>query len=365
MEGNVMEGVKRTKQDKISPAERMNAIMNGQRPDRVLFIPFIRAFCSRNVGYPIATQYTDPQKSFWPQVWTQEQYGYDGYPIFGYASYGAWEFGGDIKFPTKEGEHAPSITRYPVQSEEDVERIELPDVKRAGMLPLAMEFSKLQEKFGLPIVPSCGSPFTRAANVCGVDRLCRWVLKRPEVAHRLLRLVTDHILEVAEYWVNTFGADRIIPFSANPSESNQVISPKQYEEFAFPYMKEVHEKILAMGIKGFHCHICGEQNLNLPYLAQVPMGDAGLVSFGHEVDLSMAIKYFGDTCVIAGNVQPAIIQTGTAEQVYELSRQCIKKGKYAPRGYVLMAGCEFPPMAPPYHLYVMMKAVRDFGWYDQ
>jgi uroporphyrinogen decarboxylase len=348
----------------ITLAERINAVMSGQRPDRVPFMPFVRGFCAVNVGYPIASYYTDAEKSFWAQIWTQEQYGYDGYPIFSWAIYGAWEFGGEVKLPTSQWDQSPSVVRYPVESEEDVKKLELPDVKTAGMLPLTMEFSKLQKKHGLPAVPCGGSPFTRAANLCGLDKLCRWTKKRPEVAHTLLRLMTDHLVEVAQYWVDTFGAEHVIPFSGNPCESNTIISPNHFEKFALPYMKELHEKVLGMGVRGFQCHICGEQNLNLPYLAQVPMGNAGLVSFGHEVDPNTAIKYFGGTCIIAGNVDPAVIQTGTPQQVYELSRQCIEKGKYAPRGYMLSTGCELPPYAPPYNVYMMMKAVKDFGWYE-
>jgi len=94
------------------------------------------------------------------------------------------------------------------------------------------------------------------------------------------------------------------------------------------------------------------------------MGEPGLVSFGHQVDLTTAIKYFGDKCIIIGNVDPSIIQNGTPQQVYELCKQCIKKGKYAPRGYMLMSGCEVAPMSPPYNLYMMKKAVEDFGSYN-
>ena len=150
-----------------------------------------------------------------------------------------------------------------------------------------------------------------------------------------------------------------------PTDANQVISPKQFEEFAFPYQKELHEKVFELGIKRFtHSHICGDQNLNLPFWAQVPMGTPGIVSFGHEVELTTAIRYFGDTCIIAGNVEPAVIQNGTPDQVYQLCRRCVEAAKYAPRGFILTTGCALPPMAPPYNVYMMKKAVSDFGWYQ-
>lgn len=40
--------------------------------------------------------------------------------------------------------------------------------------------------------------------------------------------------------------------------------------------------------------------MNLPYWAQIPMGAPGIASFGHEVDLTTAIRYLGDSCIIAG-----------------------------------------------------------------
>lgn len=81
-----------------------------------------------------------------------------------------------------------------------------------------------------------------------------------------------------------------------------------------------------MGVKHIHTHICGEQNLNLPHWSQVPMGEPGIISFGHEVDLDIASKYFPND-IIMGNVEPTVIQEGPPEEAYDLSRICIEKGK--------------------------------------
>ena len=348
----------------MTSAQRFNTLLKGESLDRVAFLSFTLGFCARNVGYPVSVIYSDPEKSFWAQVWTREQYGYDSEPFYGYASYGGWEFGGEIKFPDGEYEQAPSHGRFAVDTEEDVEKLRLPDVKSAGMLPLAMQFSKLQDEHGLSPSVVVGGPFTIAGNICQVDRLCRWLIKKPELAHQLLRLATDHVLDIAQYWIDTFGKGRVIIQIWEPLAANQIISPKQFEKFVLPYQIELHGKILAMGIKCILCHVCGEQNMNLPHWAQVPMGNPGIISVGKEVDISKAIDYFGETCIIAGNIEPAIIQTGTPQQIYELCRQAIEKGKRAPRGYALMQGCEVPVNTPPYNLYTMKKAIDDFGWYE-
>jgi uroporphyrinogen decarboxylase len=93
------------------------------------------------------------------------------------------------------------------------------------------------------------------------------------------------------------------------------------------------------------------------------MGDHGIISIGKEVDIDAAIEYFGDRRIIAGNIEPAMLQTGTPRQIYELCRAAIEKGKRAPNGYALMQGCEVPVNTPPYNLYVMKKAIEDFGRY--
>ena len=351
------------KQDKMTSAERMNALLKGKPVERVSFLSFILGFCAKNVGYPVATIYSDPEKSFQAQVWTKEQYGYDSDPFYGYASYGGWEFGGEIFLPKGEYEQAPSHGRFAVDTEDDVEKLKLPDVKIAGMLPPAMRFSRIQDKNGIFPSVVVGGPFTIAGNICPVEKLCRWLIKKPESAKQLLRLATDHVKDVVRYWVDTFGKGRVIVQIWEPLASNQIISPKQFEKFVLPFQVELHQSILSMGIRYILCHICGEQNQNLPYWKQVPMGNPGIVSIGKEVDINTAIEHFGENCIIAGNIEPAFIQTGTPREIYDVCRQAIEKGKRAPRGYALMQGCELPVNTPPYNLYTMRKAIEDFGWY--
>lgn len=357
-----------TRQESMSPPERMGAIMRGEKPDRVPFSPFIFGFCAKNVGYPVSAVYEDPERSFWSQLWTAEQYGYDSGPLYGYASYGGWEFGGEIKMPRSQWEQAPVVARHPVQSEEDVDELEVPDPARAGSLPIQMEFSHIQAEVGVPITVQLCGLITVVGNICGVDTMCRWMIRKPELVHKLMRKAADHILSSAKLWVDTFGPERLAPFIGDATSSNQVISPQQFEEFALPYQKEVQEKILDMGVMSLFNHICGEQNLNLPYWRQIPHGRdgvPGILSFGHEVDLDKAIDMFGDDNIIAGNVEPRIIQNGSPHDVYDACVACLEKGMKAPNyRFMLMSGCDVPVQAPPYNIYTMKKAVLNHGFYD-
>ena len=102
---------------------RAMRLLKGEPVDRTPLFPFVLGFCAKNAGYPIAAIYSDPQKSFELQMWTHEQYGFDWGPIYGYASYGTWEFGGEIKMPTTTYEQAPFHTRFPVEKEQDIPKL--------------------------------------------------------------------------------------------------------------------------------------------------------------------------------------------------------------------------------------------------
>lgn len=353
------------RQDRMTEEERLEALLKRQPVDRVPLRLFGAAFSARTVGYPITSIYESAEKSFEASVRTNEIYGgwHHVYSLVGGASL-TRELGGEVKMPTSEYAMAPSVLRPAVESEEDGWKLEWPDVRTSSATPEKLRFSELQEKYGFPITISCGGILTGVGNLTGVERICRWMMKKPELAHRLCRLVADAEVAEAKHWVDTFGhPERMMGEGMTPVESNQIISPKLFQEFVLPYQKEVCERILAMGVKHINLHICGDQNLNLPYWAQIPIGNPGLVSFGQEVDLDTASKYFPNDIII-GNVDPTVIQEGTPEEVYELSRISIEKGKKHPGGFVLSSGCSLPPKAPPYNVWVMRKAINDFGWYE-
>jgi uroporphyrinogen decarboxylase len=351
------------RQDRMTEKERWAALLNRQPVDRVIFEMIAVSFAAAMVGYSKVDVYEDPEKCFWAQLRTHEMFDAWGLLYYGGAAFPSQEFGGNIRMPTSEYAMAASLARPAVELEEDVWKLELPDVKTAGDLPLMMRANKLQAEHGLPInLPGMGI-LSSVGYITGVERMCRWMIKRPELVHRLCRIVTDFLVAIAEYWVDTFGLEHILPTNGAPTEANQIISPKQFEEFCLPYQKEIYDKLFALGMKHIFTHICGEQNLNLPYWAQLPMGDPGIVSVGHEVDLDTASKYFPND-IIMGNVEPAVIQTRTPEEVYELSRICIEKGKKHRAGFILAPGCEMPANAPPYNVWMMRKAINDFGWYE-
>lgn len=347
----------------MSSHERMACLLSGRRPDRVPVMPFALGYTAKIAGYEIGDIYADPMKSFRAQILAQDLHGYDGFPIYGYASYGAWEFGGEIEFPYKEGATAPKVISRPMKKPEDVEKLEIPDPRSSGSIPNMLAFAQQVRKLGGPATFQCGSPFTFAASVVGEELILSWIIKEPDLVHKILRKVTDFLIQVAQCFTEEFGAENCLAFEGSPLEANSVISPQQLEKFALPYVMEIHEMILKMGVPRFFHHICGEHNKNIKYWKEVPEGNFGIVSVGAQIDLEVAKEAFGEKCIIAGNIDTVTLQLGTPEEIALLCQEIIRKGKDSPSGFILMPACELPPMTPPANLHAMIKAAKEYGAY--
>ncbi len=354
----------RLKQDRMSSGERIAALFSGRRPDRVPISMGATAFASRNAGLSITEAYGEPEKIFEALSLTIDQYAWDPVGLrFRHTILGAHDFGGEVRLPRGEYEGAMVVVSPPVRKAGDVEKLKMPDPRNAGAIELGMRFARIQRSHGLPATFFSRSPMTEAANICGLEQFCRWMIKAPELCDRLLELSFAHIANVLQYWVDTFGAEDVFVYMSSPSESNQVISPRHFARFALPYHLKYHETLKRLGIGRIGLHICGEQNLNLPLFAEAsPWIHPTILSFGHEVDLEKAMKLFPQD-ILYGNIEPAKVQTESPGRVYEMAVQILEKGKKAPAGYIFSTGCELPKAAPPANVFAITRAVHDCGWY--
>ena len=349
--------------DQMTPDERLWALLRGEPVDRVPFIPFIFGHTAWVCGQPIAKTFDDAALSFRCHMLAREMYGYDGGPLYAYALAGAWEMGGEIEFPYKKYMSAPIVTKRPVQNEDDVYKLQVPeDVSRAGAIPIYLEFARRQAEAGMPITVHVGSPSCFADAVMGTDLLMLWMIKKPHLVHMVMDKVSDFTIKVAELWVREFGPERIMAFHGCGMDSNQLVSPRQFAEYSMKYHIKINQRLIELGITMNFTHICGEENRNLPYWQQVPFGKRALLSFGHEVPLQKAMEMFPDH-IIAGNVNTTVMQEGTPEEVLALSRECVEIGKQHQAGFALMSSCDVPVYTPPVNLYQMVKACREYGRY--
>jgi uroporphyrinogen decarboxylase len=351
--------------DKMTSEERTQALMEGKQIDRVPFILLAYGFSACNVGYSTYEWYTDVKKAVESGKWTSEQYGASWMPFAGYPGIGPWEFGGEIKWPRSEYDQCPNVEPA-INSDEEawaLKPIDSEKLKDKGSLPYFLGLARTAADYGGPFILPIYCPWTTAGNIVGIERLCRWTIKKPDLARHVLKLATDFLITFSQIIVDEAGPQNYIPGLSTASASNNVISPKAFKEFALPYLIEFHTKLIDMGVLSILFHLCGEQNNNYDFYAQVPLPPLSQISVSQEVDLDKASATFPNN-IILGNVDPSLLQMGTPQQVYESCRVAIEKGKKHKRGYILAPGCELAPLTPPYNVWMMAKAINDFGYYN-
>ena len=358
----------RKKSELMTNGQRIEALLNRQKPDRVPLWPFfdMTGYAAVYHNHPIQDAYKDPQLSLEMQRKVCQDFGWICSPFF--PAFGVNDFGGERKLPTSEFSQAPSTVRFPIEKEEDIENLKTPDLTQAVGIAHESEFYKLccqnrpdnqPFKILLLLAPN---PYEWAGKLCRPELLNRWIIKRPELVHRILSATSNIINDLLDYWYRAFGTDEVLVFSAGVICSNQIISPKHFEQFVLPSLREWHQRVLNKGYQRFYCHVCGEQNLNLPYWQQVPMGKPGIISIGHEVNLEKASLYFPEQ-ILVGNMQPSILQTGSPEESYNTVAKIIQQGKQLRSGFMFSMGCQFPPLAKLENVKAMNQAMDDFGWY--
>jgi uroporphyrinogen decarboxylase len=346
---------------------RVEALLNHQTPDRVPVWPFMpNGFAVRYSGLSIVDAYTNPEGLYQALRKTARDFGWVFVPQMGYAAVGAWEFGGEVRMPTGEYDQAPVVTRHPLEKDEDIYNLKWPGPD-SGFNPTVRRFGEIARQERLDNEPfnifiGAGNAYNLACQIVGLEKFLKWLLRKPDLAHELIDRLSERNLALLPAQSEKLGTEGVLGMGGSPLTSNQLISVKQFQEFALPDIKKGQALLRELGYKTTYAHICGEQNDNLPYWAEVDFGDPGIIGVGPEISLEYAAECFPDDIII-GNVDPAIIQTAGPQEVYDTVGEAVETGKKIKGGYIFSPGCDLPPMAPVENVRMMTKAVNDFGWY--
>ena len=318
-------------------------------------------FSCRDAGYPLVQAYDDPEKGLALRLLAEERYHMLPLPqIIRHTLLGAHDFGGDVRLPSGPYDQAMKVVSHPVQDESQAWELQLPDPKTAGGINTAMRFSKLQYRLGLPVWFHHRSPFTMAVNICGMERFGRWMHRKPDVCRHLIRMATQHVFNVLDDWVNTFGTAAIAVYNSSPMESNQMISPLHFQQLALPAHIDYIERLNQLGIKRYFFHICGDQLRNMPHLAGIARWHhPAIISIGHEIPLDRAAAFFPHD-VIYGNIDPRILYSGSPDEVAKTCHEVLEKGTHITAGHILAPGCDMPLSTPSENIDAIVRTVANY-----
>lgn len=350
--------------DRMSPNERMAALIKQKPIDRVPFNPFAGAFSAKLYGIDGEQYYRHPEKAFAAAMHLMKVYPWlNSRPSYGWADRGAWEFGGEIVWPAKGSVAAPLSAAAVIEDPGEVDSLIDPDPSTAGMMPLQDEFNAISVKNGFSASLPGGTPTTLSAGIVGRSDFFRWLIRFPESVHKLQRKVTDFILRTAQLTIDKYGVENCSVFCGVPMESNQLMSPLNFEKFAKPYIQEIMGFYVDAGLRNAVVHLCGNHSRNLVHWADIPLPDRTTFSIGHEMDLKTTSRFLGERHILSGNINNTILLTGTVAQVQMEVKRCLEEGMPHPGGFILMPACGLPPDVPTENFEAVGEAIASYGYY--
>lgn len=321
---------------------------------------YVNGYAAKIYGHSLKEHMTNIPASIRAQLLAKDMHGYADNPSYGWADWGGWEFGGEIRWPKSYEDMAPSTLRNPVQKPSDVDLLPEPDPKTAGSLPLLWQFNRELVKLGMTPKTRAGSVTSIVAGMIGLERLMRWYFREPEAVRAAYDKAARFLIRTAKATVAEFGPGISASFSA-PWDANTLISPKIFEKFVAPQNERIITSLVGLGIKSMRVHLCGDHLGNLPAWTSLPWPQDTIISIGDEMDIVSTAEAFGHRFRICGNVSTTLLTVGRYEDVYDTAWKCLERGKDLPAGFALMPACEMPTLAPPLNVHALVNSCRDFN----
>jgi uroporphyrinogen decarboxylase len=158
--------------------------------------------------------------------------------------------------------------------------------------------------------------------------------EEPEKMHSIAQTNVDHHIENAEKLAKIGGLlDGFCMCSDYCFNTSSFLSPTMFGEFITPYLKRICDEYRSMG---FYTIKHTDGNI-MPIIDQiVQCGPDALHSLDPQggVSLSKVKRLYGDKVALCGNVNCALLQTGTEEEAAADVRRSLREGMADGSGYI-------------------------------
>ena len=259
-------------------------------------------------------------------------------------------FGSEIR---KSSEEVPTVVGRILETENDVQSLEIPDVLegRTGLYINAIG-KAAREIDDRPVLAGTIGPFSLAGRLMDMSEIMANCYDDPDFVKKTLEKTSEFIKNyICEF--KKAGADGVV--ISEPAAG--LLSPGLVDEFSSHYVKEIADSVKDDNFL-FLYHNCGPNTyLMLDSLAGI---GADAYHFGDAVKMRKILEGMPSDVLVLGNISPsAQFRGGTPESVYNVTTEILDEcSKYG--NFVISSGCDIPPMSPWANIESFFSAVKDY-----
>jgi hypothetical protein len=141
-------------------------------------------------------------------------------------------------------------------------------------------------------------------------------------------------------------------FVGAPRSASEFVSPKIWQRFIWPYLKQCVETVVEEGAIAY-LHLDANWDRDLEYFLELPKGKC-IWGSDYATDIFKIKKVLGDHMCILGDVPAALLVLGTPDEVYNYSTKLINE--IGPSGFILAQACYVPANAKVENVKAMVSA---------
>jgi MtaA/CmuA family methyltransferase len=261
-----------------------------------------------------------------------------------------------------QSETAPVAKEPAIRSLDEVDRLRVPDPETDPILKELLKATRIvarevgQNAFVMGRADQ--GPFSLASEIRGMEQFMMDLAlgEQPEQIHKLL----DYCRKVVTRFALAQVAQGAHCTSIGDSPSGpDVLSPRFYRKFAWPYVKQMADDLTAQGVL-LSYHICGNAT---PILPDMVSSGAPMIEIDQKADKQAAKSAARGKAALIGPVDPnTVMALGTPAEVVDACREAIQI--LSPGGgFILGPGCALPATTPDENIHAMVEAARRFGKY--
>ncbi|MFA5311801.1 MAG: uroporphyrinogen decarboxylase family protein [Methanomassiliicoccales archaeon] len=352
--------------DTMTPLQRTVATITGDTPDRVPVILYFQSAAQFDAVRDDLTWQellNNPTKLYKSVLRQYEHYGADNFflPLDFRADGEAFGSQCDYILKVGGGMRMPVVSKFAIQSKEEIDSLQVPDPLTSGRCPVILEtIKKLSKKYGntVPIVGFLNSPPDVATDIIKghYSTVFPMMANDKPAMHKLLKKIAEFEIEFGKAMVAA-GAHALACVSGG--FNHMTIGPDQFKEFVADY----HAKVIK-GVGVPYCfHQCQDAT---PFMDHIVNTGAGAIAFHEHVDLAWAKEKYGKKLILAGNVgvsdSNSVMYGGTPQMVEEATKKAVEIGKVGGK-FWLSAGCEVHHALPEENIFALVKSAKKYGTY--